>query len=413
LNVTSRTALVFILLTVFIDSVGFGIIIPVLPELITGLTGADMSGAARWGGLLALVFALLQFFTAPIIGNLSDRYGRRPLLLGSLLAFSVDFLLSGLAPTIAWLFVARALAGAFAATFSTAAAYVGDISHDENRTHNFALIGAAWGVGFIIGPVIGGFAGEFGPRVPFFVASALAFSNCVFGYFALPESLPVHRRREFSWARANPFGALRSLAHFPSLTGLLAAMFCFRVAHDALPSVWTFFVIEKFGWSERQIGYSLGFVGFMSALVMTVLVKRLVPLLGDRRAILYGLSLATVGFLLIAFAGNAALLYAGLAVFAVGGIANPTLQSFMSRTVGPTQQGELQGAIASMLSVSMVVSPLFMTQLFAHFTRADAAWRFAGAAYLAAVVLTLISVLIAAHYLPPQGVTEFDQTPNR
>jgi MFS transporter, DHA1 family, tetracycline resistance protein len=400
---SSSAALFFILLTVFIDSVGFGIIIPVLPTLITDLTGADMSGAARWGGWLALVFALLQFFTAPVIGNLSDQYGRRPLLLGSLLAFSIDFLVCGFAPTILWLFIGRAMAGIFAATFSTAAAYVGDISEDDNRTHNFALIGAAWGVGFIVGPVIGGFAGEFGPRVPFFVASGLALGNCVFGYFVLPESLPQGKRRAFQWSRANPLGALRSLSHFPKLAGLLLAMFFFRVAHDAMPSVWTFFVIEQFGWGEREIGYSLGFVGLMSALVMAVLVRRLVPLLGDRRAVLGGFTLATLGFVLIAAAQSGVALYAGLLVFALGGIANPTLQSHMSHMVGPTQQGELQGAIASLMSISMIIAPLFMTQLFGYFTGPTAPVHFPGAAYVAAAVLTAVSVALAARVLRPSA----------
>jgi MFS transporter, DHA1 family, tetracycline resistance protein len=396
---TSRAALIFILLTVFIDSVGFGIIIPVLPQLITELTGSAISGAARWSGWLGLVFALLQFFTAPIIGNLSDRYGRRPLLLGSLLAFSADFLLCGFAPTIGWLFVGRGLAGVFAATFSTAAAYVGDISNDENRTHNFGMIGAAWGVGFIVGPVIGGFAGEWGSRAPFFVASALAFCNAVFGWFALPESLPTDTRRDFIWTRANAFVALKNLSHFSAITSLLLAMFCFRLAHEALPAVWTFFVIERFGFTQREIGYSLGFVGLLSALVMGVLVKRMVPRLGEQRAVLLGFTMASLGFVGMAFASDRRVLYGALAVFALGGIANPTLQSRMSRMVGPSQQGELQGAIASLQSISMVMGPLVMTQLFGYFTSNAAPVQFAGVAYLAAALLTLGSVVISARAL--------------
>jgi MFS transporter, DHA1 family, tetracycline resistance protein len=396
---TSRAALTFILFTVFIDSVGFGIIIPVLPQLITELTGAGMSGAARWSGGLGLVFALLQFFTAPIIGNLSDRYGRRPLLLGSLLAFSIDFLLCGFAPSIGWLFVGRGLAGVFAATFSTAAAYVGDISNDENRTHNFGMIGAAWGVGFIVGPVIGGLASEWGARAPFFVASALALGNAAFGCFALPESLLTDKRREFNWARANAFAALKNLSHFPVIASLLLAMFCFRLAHEALPAAWTFFVIERFGFTEREIGYSLGFVGLLSALVMGVLVKRLVPRLGEQRAILAGFALASLGFLGMALANQRVTLYGSLAIFALGGIANPTLQSRMSRMVGPMQQGELQGAVASLQSISMVFGPLVMTQLFGYFTSTTAPVRFAGVAYLAAALLTLGSVVVSARAL--------------
>jgi DHA1 family tetracycline resistance protein-like MFS transporter len=393
---SQRTALTFILVTVFIDSVGFGIIIPVLPALIAQLTGASVGGAARWGGWLMFVFALLQFFTAPIIGNLSDRYGRRPLLLGSLLAFSIDFLLSGFARTIVWLFIARALAGAFAATFPVASAYVADISNKDNRTHNYGMLGAAWGVGFIIGPVIGGFAGEFGARVPFFVASALAFANTIFGYFTLPESLPVDKRRAFSWARANAFGAFRSLQRLPMIIGLIAGLFFFRLAHDSLPSVWPFFVIEGFGWSQRDIGYSLGFIGLTSALVMGVFTKHIVAHLGERRAVIAGFGVATLAFLGYAFATQGWMLYAALAVGAFGSVANPSLQSLMTHQVADTQQGELQGAIASVTSVTMIIAPLLMTQLFGWFTSPAAAFQFGGAPFFAAAVFTLICMVLCA-----------------
>jgi DHA1 family tetracycline resistance protein-like MFS transporter len=400
---SQRIAISFILLTVFIDSAGFGIIIPVLPALIGQLTGAGVGGAARWSGWLMFVFAALQFFTAPIIGNLSDRYGRRPLLIGSLLAFSVDFLLSGLAPSIGWLFIARALAGSFSATFPTASAYVADISDERNRTHNFGLIGAAWGVGFIIGPVIGGFAGEFGPRVPFFVASALALANAVFGYFALPESLPLNQRRAFSWARANAFGAFKSLRRLPMIFGLIVALFFFRIAHDSLPSVWTFFVIERFHWSQRDIGFSLGFIGLTSALVMGVLTKRIVPRLGERRAVIVGFAIAALAFFGYAFAPLGWALYIAMAIGAFGTIANPSLQSLMTHQVSATEQGELQGAIASVTSVTMIIAPLLMTQLFGWFTSPAAPVQFAGAPFVAAGLFTLLCLVLCMRALARQG----------
>src|SRR5687768_3893445 len=236
---SSRAALTFVLFTVFIDSLGFGIIIPSLPPVIMELTGEPVSTAADWSGYLMAVYALLQFFMAPVFGNLSDRFGRRPILLGSLLAFGIDFLLTGLATSILWLFVGRAFAGIFGASFATAGAYIGDISDDTDRARNFGLIGAAWGSGFTLGPVIGGFvAEEIGLRAPFYVAAALALANVIFGWFVLPESLPPERRRPFEWSRANPFGALRSMALMPAVAGLLVAAFLYQVAHDSLPAVW-------------------------------------------------------------------------------------------------------------------------------------------------------------------------------
>ncbi len=266
---SSRAALTFVLLSVFIDSLGFGIIIPSLPGVIMELTGEPVSTAADWSGYLMAVYALLQFFMAPVFGNLSDRFGRRPILLGSLFAFGVDFLLTGLATSMAWLFIGRAFAGVFGASFATAGAYIGDISDDTNRAKNFGFIGAAWGSGFTLGPVIGGFVAEhFDIRAPFFAAAALAMANVAFGLFVLPESLPPERRRKFEWARANPFGAFKSLTHLPMVAGLLFAVFLYQVAHDSLPAVWMFYTQHKFGWGPSEIGWSLTFVGIMTVIVM-------------------------------------------------------------------------------------------------------------------------------------------------
>jgi DHA1 family tetracycline resistance protein-like MFS transporter len=393
---TSRAALTFVLFTVFIDSLGFGIIIPSLPSVIMELTGEPVTTAADWSGYLMAVYALLQFFMAPVFGNLSDRFGRRPLLLGSLLAFGVDFLLTGLATSMLWLFVGRAFAGVFGASFAAAGAYIGDISDDTNRAKHFGFIGAAWGGGFTLGPVIGGFVAEWlDPRAPFFVAAALALANVVFGYFALPESLPPERRRKFEWARANPFGALKALAHLPMVAGLLFAVFLYQVAHDSLPAVWMFFTQLKFGWGPAETGWSLTFVGVMTVIVMGGLTGWVVPKLGERRAIMLGFSLMTVGFIGYALVPSGWMIYPAIAIGSLGGIANPAMQSVMSRQAGASSQGELQGALASIASIAAVLSPIFMTQLFSHFSGGGSAIYLPGAPYLVGGALTFVCVLIA------------------
>jgi DHA1 family tetracycline resistance protein-like MFS transporter len=393
---TSRAALTFVLLSVFIDSLGFGIIIPSLPSVIMQLTGEPVAVAANWGGYLMAVYALLQFFMAPVFGNMSDRFGRRPLLLASLAAFGVDFLLTGMARSMTWLFTGRAVAGIFGASYATAAAYIGDISNDENRARNFGFIGAAWGSGFTLGPVIGGFVAEhIDPRAPFYVAAALALANVAFGIFALPESLPPERRRPFDWSRANPFGAFKSLAHLPTVTGLLFAVFFYQIAHDSLPAVWMYYTQQKFGWSPSQMGLSLTFVGIMTVLVMGGLTGVIVPRLGEGRAIIVGFLLMTLGFIGYAFATQGWMIYVALAIGSLGGIANPSVQSVMSRQVGPSSQGELQGAVGSINSIAAVLSPVFMTQIFSYFSTPAAPMQFSGAPYLVSAVLVFFCVLIS------------------
>ncbi|HYJ40148.1 MAG TPA: TCR/Tet family MFS transporter [Steroidobacteraceae bacterium] len=398
---SSRAALTFVLLSVFIDSLGFGIIIPSLPGVIMKLTGEPVSTAADWSGYLMAVYALLQFFMAPVFGNLSDRYGRRPILLGSLFAFGVDFLLTGLATSMAWLFIGRAFAGVFGASFATAGAYIGDISDDTNRARNFGFIGAAWGSGFTLGPVIGGFVAEhFDVRAPFFVAAALALANVAFGLFALPESLPPERRRKFEWARANPFGAFKSLTHLPMVAGLLFAVFLYQVAHDSLPAVWMFFTQHKFGWGPSETGWSLTFVGVMTVIVMGGLTGYVVPRLGERRAIVVGFLLMTIGFLGYALVPQGWMIYPAIVFGSLGGIANPAMQSVMSKQAGPSSQGELQGAVASLASIAAIISPIFMTQLFSHFSVPGAPVQLPGAPYLVAGALVFCCVLIALRTVP-------------
>ncbi|HTU67944.1 MAG TPA: TCR/Tet family MFS transporter [Steroidobacteraceae bacterium] len=390
-----RAALTFVLLTVFIDSVGFGIIIPSLPQVIMALTGEPLSTAADWSGYLMAVFALLQFFMAPIFGNLSDRFGRRPLLLTSLFAFGVDFLLTGMATSMTWLFIGRAVAGVFGASFATAGAYIGDISSDENRAKNFGLIGAAWGSGFTLGPVIGGFVAEiFGARAPFFAAAALALANVSFGWFVLPETLKPENRRRFEWARANPFGALKSLGHLPAIAGLLFALFLYQVAHDSLPAVWMFYTQLKFGWGPSETGWSLTFVGVMTVIVMGGLTSVVVPRLGERRAIGLGFLLMTIGFLGYALVPFGWMIYPAIAIGSLGGIANPSMQSVMSKQAGPQSQGELQGAVGSITSIAAVFAPLFMTQLFSRFSGPAAPVYLPGAPYLVSGVLVFCCAVI-------------------
>ena len=392
---STRAALTFLLFSVFIDSLGFGIIIPSLPQVIMALTGEPLSTAADWGGYLMAVYALLQFFMAPVFGNLGDRFGRRPLLLASLAAFGVDFLLTGLATSITWLFIGRTFAGVFGASYSTAGAYIGDISTDEDRAKNFGFIGAAWGSGFTLGPVIGGFAAvHLGMRSPFFLAAALALVNVVFGFFVLRESLPVERRRKFEWSRANPFGALTSLTHLPMVAGLLVALFLYQIAHDSLPAVWMFYTQLKFGWGPSEVGWSLTFVGIMTVVVMAGLTGMLVPKLGERRAIAVGFFLMTLAFVAYALVPQGWMIFPALAVGSLGGIANPAVQSVMSKQAGPSSQGELQGAVASISAVAAVISPLVMTQLFSRFSAPGAPVYLPGMPYLLSAALVLACVVI-------------------
>jgi DHA1 family tetracycline resistance protein-like MFS transporter len=297
------------------------------------------------------------------------------------------------------------VAGVFGASFATAGAYIGDISTDANRARQFGFIGAAWGSGFTLGPVIGGFVAEhLDPRAPFLVAAGLALANVVFGYLVLPESLPREMRRKFEWARANPFGAFKSLSHLPMVAGLLLVVFLYQMAHDSLPAVWMYYTREKFGWSEAEMGLSLTFVGIMTLIVMGGLTGWLVPRLGERRAIAIGFLLMTVGFIGYAFAPNGAVIYVAIAVGSLGGIANPAVQSVMSRQAGPSSQGELQGAVASLSSVAAVLSPLIMTRLFSYYSLPEAPLQFPGMPYFVSGILVLLCVFIgyrAVHQTVP------------
>ncbi|OLY92661.1 MFS transporter, DHA1 family, tetracycline resistance protein [Cnuella takakiae] len=397
----SKSALRFIFFTLLIDVTGLGLIIPVIPKLIEQLTGGDVSSASQWGGWLTFAYAIMQFVFAPILGNLSDQYGRRPILLLSLVGFGIDYLFVSFAPTIGWLFVGRLVAGITGASFTTASAYIADVSTEKNRAQNFGLIGAAFGLGFIIGPVIGGLLGAYGARVPFLVAAGLSLANALYGYLVLPESLPKENRRPFQWRRANPLGSLLHLKKYPRVSGLVGALVLVYIAGHAVQSNWTFFTIRKFGWSESLIGISLGAFGVLIAGVQGGLIRFITPKIGSDRSVYIGLALYTIGMLLFAFASQSWMMFAFMVPYCLGGIAGPALQSIISGNVPPNEQGELQGALTSLISATSIVGPPLMTNLFAYFTRPSAPIQFPGAPFLAGAVLMLTSTLLAYAFLKP------------
>lgn len=390
-----KAAISFIFITLLIDVTGLGLIIPVMPGLIESLTGGTISDASQWGGWLTFAYAAMQFLFAPVIGNLSDQYGRRPVLLLSLLGFGIDYILLALAPNMAWLFVGRIISGITGASFTTASAYIADISTHENRAQNFGMIGAAFGLGFIIGPVLGGLLGSFGPRIPFLVAAGLSLLNALYGYFVLPESLPKEKRRAFRWSRANPMGSLLHVRKYPGIGALVGSLILVYIAGHAVQSNWTFFTIAKFNWSEKVIGYSLGMFGVLIAAVQGGLIRYVNPRLGNERSVYTGLALYAVGMLLFAFVDRAWLLFVFMIPYCLGGIAGPALQAIISGHVPPNEQGELQGALTSMMSATSIVGPLLMTNLFAAFTQPGAPVYFPGAPFLLGAVLMLGSTILA------------------
>ncbi|MEZ2339341.1 TCR/Tet family MFS transporter [Mucilaginibacter sp. RCC_168] len=393
-KVKPQAALGFIFVTLLIDIIGFGIIIPVLPKLIQHLIHGSLSDASRYGGWLAFAYAFMQFICAPLLGNLSDKYGRRPVLLASLLGFSIDYTFLAFAPSIGWLFVGRLIAGITGASFTTASAYIADISTPEKRAQNFGLIGAAFGLGFIIGPVLGGILGQYSTKLPFIAAAILALINALYGFFILPESLSMDHRRKFEWKRANPVGSLMQLKKYPAISGLVVSLILIYIAAQAVQSTWTFFTMEKFSWNEAWVGYSLGFVGVMSALVQGWLIRITIPKLGQQKSIWIGLLLYSVGLFLFAFATKGWMMFAILVPYCLGGIAGPALQGLISQEVPPNEQGELQGGLTSLMSATTIIGPPMMTSLFAYFTSKSAPVQFAGAPFMMGGVLMLLSTIL-------------------
>ncbi|MDF2852730.1 MAG: transporter, family, tetracycline resistance protein [Sphingobacterium multivorum] len=389
-----KAAVGFIFITLLIDITGWGIILPVVPKLVGELIHGDITEAATYGGWLGFAYAFTQFICAPLVGNLSDRYGRRPILLISLLGFGLDYLLLALAPSIGWLFVGRILASLTGASISTASSYIADVSTDETRTKNFGLIGAAFGLGFIIGPILGGLLGHYGARFPFYVASVLCLLNFIYGYFILPESLDETKRRPFEWRRANPIGSLKLLAKYPKISSLVIALILVYIGLHAVQSNWHFFTMYKFDWSERIVGMSLGVLGLLLGLVQGVLIRWTTPKLGEQKSIYYGLIFYALGLFLFSFAAEGWMMMLFLIPYSLGGICGPSLQSMISKSIPSNQQGELQGALTSLVSATSVVGPPMMTNLFYYFTHDKAPFKFSGAPFLLASMLMMLSAMI-------------------
>jgi DHA1 family tetracycline resistance protein-like MFS transporter len=378
-----------------IDVIGWGIIIPVIPGLIEELIQGDISEAAKVGGWITFAYAITQFVFAPLIGNLSDQYGRRPIILISLLGFTLDYILLALAPSITWLFIGRIIAGITGASITTASAYIADISTIENRAKNFGMIGAAFGLGFIIGPVIGGLLGQYGARVPFYAAAALCFFNFLYGYFILPESLPIEKRSVLNLKKANPIGSFLHLKKYPKLIGLASSMFLLYVASHAIQSNWSFFTMYKFNWDEKMVGISLGVIGLLVALVQGVLIRWVNPWLGNEKSIYVGFFLYSLGMLLFTFANQSWMMFIFLIPYCLGGIAGPALQAVISIQVPETEQGKIQGTLTSLMSASAIVGPPLMTGIFYYFTKEQTPFEFAGAPFLLASILMTISAMMA------------------
>jgi DHA1 family tetracycline resistance protein-like MFS transporter len=389
-----KHALVFVAITVLLDIIGFGLILPVLPSLLVELTGKSVSQAAMYGGWLAFVYAVMQFLCAPVLGGLSDRFGRRPVILIAVGALGLDYLIMGFAPSLGWLFLGRVIAGIAGSSFTTAYAFVADTSRPERRAQSFGMISAAFGVGFILGPALGGLLGGLGPRAPFFVAAGLSLLNWVYGFLVLPESLSPEKRRAFDWRRANPLGTLTRLRQHPVVLGLLGALFLWMVAHQVMPATWTFYTKYRFGWSEAMIGASLALAGVVMAVSQASLLRVLVPRIGERRAALLGIAVAAVGYAGYGNATDGWMMFAWLPTWFFGAMVMPSTNALMSRRVEANAQGELQGAVACLYSLSSIAGPPLMTQLFGRFTSPSAPVQLPGVAFFAATSLAIMSWMI-------------------
>ena len=390
-----KAAINFIFVTLLIDVMGWGLIIPVMPDRISELKNIPVNEASPYGAWLLSAYAVTQFVFAPVSGNLSDKYGRRPVLLCSLIGFGIDYLFLALAPTYGWLFIGRIVAGITGASFTTATAYIADISTAETRAKNFGMIGAAFGLGFILGPTLGGLLAGLGTRAPFYAAAILCLLNTLYGYFVLPESLSKEHRREFHWKRANPFGSLLLFKRYPSVGSLAISFFLIYLAAQSVQANWNFFTIYRFQWSEKMVGISLGVVGLLVGLVQAGLSRVVNPKLGNERSIYLGLVLYSLGLVLFAFATESWMMFAFLIPYCLGGIAGPSLQSVLAGHVPPNEQGELQGALTSLMSLTTVFGPLLMNNLFKFFTTGKNHFHFPGAPFLLGAVFMIGSALMA------------------
>ena len=391
----SRAAVSFILVTVALDVLALGLIIPVLPKLVENFAGGDTAHAARVLGLFGTAWALMQFVFQPILGMASDRFGRRPIVLLSNFGMGLDYIFMALAPSLAILFIGRLISGICAASFSTATAYIADVTQPEKRASAFGKIGAAFGLGFVLGPAIGGLLGAAHPRLPFWVAAAFSLANAAYGYFVLPESLPNDRRSPFQWRRANPIGSLQLLRSNPMLTSLAAVNFLYQLAHVVLPSVFVLYAGYRYGWDTSAIGLCLATVGICSAIVQGGLIRPIISRLGERWTLITGLIFGTVGFALYGLAPTGPLFLMAIPIMTFWGLATPASQGLMTRLVSPSEQGQLQGAGSSLTAIASLIGPGLFTQVFAHFISGDRAAQIPGAPFLLASCMLACATVLA------------------
>lgn len=391
-----KAALIFILITVALDILALGMIIPVLPHLFEQFLGNDTAQAARYYGYAGMLWAAMQFLCSPILGTLSDRYGRRPVVLLSNLGLGLDYIFMALAPTLSWLFVGRAISGITAASITTAGAYIADVTPAEKRAGAFGMIGAAFGIGFVIGPALGGLLGDIDPRLPFWVAAGMSLANFGYGWFVLPESLPPEKRTpRFVWKTANPLGALLWLKNHDRLLPLASVHFLSSLAHYVLPSTFVLYTAYRYHWGPKEVGIALGLVGIASAIVQAGLTRRLVPKLGERRALAIGLGFGVAGFVVYGLAPNGWWMLAGIPVMAFWGLAGPAGQSLMTSHLEPHEQGRLQGGLSSLMGVAGLIGPGLFTQTFAAFIGPQRAWQLPGAPMLMAALLLVAAIAVA------------------
>ncbi len=389
-----QNAILFIFITLVIDILGFGIIIPVLPKLLAEMKGLSINESSIYGGYLLFAFAIAQFLFSPLVGGLSDKYGRRPILLLSLFVFGIDYIILALADSYWMLLVGRILAGITGASFTTANAYIADISDDSNRAKNFGMLGAAFGVGFVIGPFLGGILGQYGVRVPFYAAACFSFLNFLYGYFILPESLPVEKRRDLQYSKLNPISSIKKLISYKNIRWMILAFFLLYLGSHAVQSNWTYYTMFKFKWDEKMVGYSLAVVGLLAGVVQALLSQKSAKWLGVNNTIIFGFALYTIGMTLFAFAQNTMQMLLILIPYCLGGIAMPNLISTLVKQVPPDQQGELQGSLTSINSISLIVGPLLMNSTFTYFTKNDSILFFPGAPFILGGIFMLVSWIV-------------------